>query len=348
MKLERQSGIELLRIISACLVVFGHIVSRVLESSQLYSEANIVLANIVSAISVCGVNVFILITGYFLSRNNSRVVGKPLYLILMMVCFSVGLYVMKCVAIGPGNVAFSWSIVFPTSYFVTLYSVLYLISPYINICLDRLNKSSRHTFIILSLIVFSFYLSLIDIIEEFSGCKIPELSPIGKYGRQWGYNIVNFVLLYCLGAYLNKGDFIRKPTLFWGIIFIISTLCIGTWHVLASRLECYNSSAHSYHNPIVILSAILLFMVFKDIPLQSRLVNQLAKDAFVVYIFHLMVLHFLRIDYFAHQSFLVFLLYLIVVVSLVYITSWFCWKIFDVATKGLFKRLNKIQIPYNL
>lgn len=90
MKPERLSGIELLRIIAACLVVLGHITAKILESSQSFSNANIVLANIVSAISVCGVNVFILITGFFLSRNNSRVVGKPLYIIFMMVCFSIG------------------------------------------------------------------------------------------------------------------------------------------------------------------------------------------------------------------------------------------------------------------
>lgn len=57
MKIERQSGIELLRILAACLIVLGHIVSRVLELSQ-SCDANIVLANIVSAISACGVNVF--------------------------------------------------------------------------------------------------------------------------------------------------------------------------------------------------------------------------------------------------------------------------------------------------
>lgn len=258
------------------------------------------------------------------------------------------LYVAKCIAIGPGNVVFNWSIFFPTSYFVTLYSVLYLISPYINICLDRLNKSSWHTFIILSLLVFSFYPSLIDIIEELSGCKIPELSPIGKYGSWWGYNIVNFVLLYCLGAYLSKGFLPKKSTFFWVIVFVISVVCIGTWHVLASGLEFYNSSAHNYHNPIVILSALSLFMIFKDMPLHSRLVNQLAKAAFAVYIFHIMVLHFLRIDYFAHQPFFIFFLYLVAVVSLVYIVSWCCWKVFDVVTKGLFNRLNKIQIPYNI
>lgn len=266
----------------------------------------------------------------------------------MMVCFSVGLFVSKCFAIGPGNVVFNWSIVFPTSYFVTLYTVLYLISPYINICLDKLNKNSWHTFIILSLLVFSFYPSFIDIIEEITGCKIPQLSPIGKYGSQWGYNIVNFVLLYCFGAFFNKDLFPKKSKLFYVLVFVISAICIGTWHIIGSGLECYNSSAHNYHNPLVIISAISLFMIFKDIPLRSLFVNKLASAAFAVYIFHLMVLHFLRIDYFAHQPFLIFFLYLIVVVIVVYIISWCSWKIYDVVTKGLFKILNRVQIPYNL
>lgn len=56
-------------------------------------------------------------------------------------------------------------------------------------------------------LLFSVYAIGVDLLNEIVGQEIVGLSSIGAWGSQSGFTIVNFSLLYCLGAYLRLHGF---------------------------------------------------------------------------------------------------------------------------------------------
>lgn len=58
-------------------------------------------------------------------------------------------------------------------------------------------------FVWVLLLIFSVYPTIVDIAQEIVGDEYIGLSTIGAYGSQWGYTIVNFTLMYIIGAYIR-------------------------------------------------------------------------------------------------------------------------------------------------
>ena len=64
------------------------------------------------------------------------------------------------------------------------------------------------------MLIFSVWTIVIDVAENITGNTYLGLSTIGMYGRQYGYTIINFVLVYFVGAYLrvNKITLSKKKS----------------------------------------------------------------------------------------------------------------------------------------
>lgn len=98
------------------------------------------LLYVLESIFICAVDVFILISGYFLVESYRRDIKKVLTLLIQVSIFGVAIYFFRNVF---GRAIFSWkgilSAILPANYFVILYVVLYIISPYINILFNKLS-----------------------------------------------------------------------------------------------------------------------------------------------------------------------------------------------------------------
>ena len=80
---ERNSGIELLRILAAMGVIILHYNNAEIGGGLKYSSGwNLLMLQLLQNTAICAVNVFVLISGYFLSRSGRRDCTKPLELIL--------------------------------------------------------------------------------------------------------------------------------------------------------------------------------------------------------------------------------------------------------------------------
>ena len=353
----RESNIELLRIIAACSVVFSHM-SPIIQKALLLESGggiftltggavswNYIISQLFLSFSVCAVNVFILITGYFSCHSQNRNIGKPLNLVLLMIVVDIASYLLQIIA-GAQQFTTDGLLLhaFPTNYFVTLFIVLYIISPYINLCLNKLSEKGQIRMIAILFLVFSVYPSIIDIIEEAIGKHIIGISPIGRLGSQNGYNIVNFVLVYCLGAMINTEivkDFVAKHKRLPLVAAVVCVLSIFIWNQ-------FSHSAVNYHNPFVIVLAVSMVLTFMQMHFTSKVVNELAKAAFTAFLLHVHFIHYIHIDYFCHQSPFIFVLFILASITVIYLVSWVAWRIYDMVTKPVFKRLNVIQIPYNI
>ena len=342
----RESGIELLRIIAAMMVILSHLSGQILNSIEGLSSLGV---RLLLAISVPAVDIFIIITGYFSWKNDRRTIGKPIGLVLMLVLFSLGSYFIQLV-IGVSSFSLNSLLRYacPFNYFVTLWIALYLISPYINKCLRSLDQNTWKRFVFIIIMVFSVYPILIDIVQEVLGITLNGASSISRLGSQNGYNMVNFILCYCIGAFIgatkidnNKSE--RNAVL----VCIICIAILFVWSVIGKMMiPAYSNSAVSYHNPIVIILAASFFVLFKNIKFSNKHINRLAKAAFAAFLLHQHLFQILFIQYHITLSWYCVIAWMIVSAFLLYFISYFIWEIYNVCTNWFLKKLDSVEIHY--
>lgn len=345
----RNSSIELLRIIAACMVVVLHYNGRALSVSSSLSHH---LLALLECFSVCAVDLFIIISGYFLCKTQKRTWGKPAYLFLILSLIVSITYIIKSYIEGGINwITVIHSIIPPKNYFVLLYVTLYIISPYINLLLNRLTDNSRTVFILVSLMLFSFYPTFIDLYQSLVvHGEVMGTSTVGAWGQQHGYNIVNFALCYCLGAYIRLNGFnerIKGKNI--AVILFACLVLLFAWFEVwltkapttAKLIDCL---ALSYSNPLVLTIGVMLLITFSRIHFESRLVNTLAKAAFVCYLFHLEIIGYLRIVEYAQLGGWKLLLHLAICVVAIYLTSWCLWQAMELIVAPIVKWLDRFSI----
>lgn len=233
---------------------------------------------------VCAVNLFVLISAYFLAVSQKRKLEKVVEMLIQVITFRCVFYFIDVLCGTPFSFRSFVSKLLPSNYYVILYLALYVISPYINIVFDKLEKRQRIKFVLLCFLVFSVYSYAVDIIETVGHAQTGGLSPVGILGSQYGYTIVNFVLIYLIGAYIrHEGIKLGFKSCIVGIL-LCSTIMFFTSNI--ESIYGLNRVTWYYNNPIVIVMSALFFLLFKEFRINSRVVNELAKAAFTCYIFH--------------------------------------------------------------
>lgn len=348
-KRSRNSSVELLRILAACMIVVLHYNGRAMNATSGISTDILAL---LESLCVCGVNLFIMISGYFLCKTQKRTWGKPAYLLLILSVIFITAYISKSYVTGRG---ISWftvihSVLPPKNYFVLLYITLYIISPYINIVLNRLTDKSRTVFIVVLLLLFSIYPTLMDIYQSLLHGEVMGVSTIGAWGNQHGYTIVNFVLCYCLGAYIKMNNLTGRFKN-WKILLgcVVLILFIFAWfdfwlHRNQSPFRLLDCNALNYSNPLVIALSAMLLLLFTGMHFESHFINTLAKAAFVCYLFHLEILEYLKINEYAQQGGLSLYIHLFVCVITIYLVSWVIWRLLEFALSPIVKLLDRYEI----
>lgn len=282
-KKERQSNIELLRCLLMLMVVVLHYNNAEMGGGFAYASGiNYRVLQFLEAVSVCAVNCFILISAYFLSGTRQRSLKKPLGLIGMTIAYKVLCYI---VSVRLGQSLFSARelvlCLIPNNWFVILFCVLYMISPYINPLFEALEKKELQKCIAVCLLLFSVYPTVVEsasrIIWGTSG--IAGIGTVTMNGSESGYTIVNFVLLYLLGGYLRKYPPQSGKAKYFGL-YAAFTLCD---FAMAWVTPTYTS----YANIFVIGQAVMLFLAFLNWDLKSsRVINTVSRSAFGIYLLH--------------------------------------------------------------
>lgn len=233
----------------------------------------------------------------------------------------------------------------PSNWFVILYSTLYIISPYINILLEQLSGKQKKKMVMVLFTIFSVWPTIVDLSGEILGKEWIGLSSVGMYGSEWGYSIVNFLLVYIIGAYLyhmeecqNKRN--KKQLLF---CLLMTILIITGWAFLNERATLFTErSAWEYCNPLVIIEAVIIFLVLKDMkPFHSKIVNNLAKGCFTVFLLQNTFIRKLHIDKYINGNVLLLLFHLLLNCVVIYIICWIIYIIYTAITKPFLKMLEK-------
>ena len=269
-------------------------------------------------------------------NNYKRSYFKPIQLLLEVILINEAIYIFSSI-LNEGS--FSMNSLFynllPHNWFVILYCVVYLISPYMNIILDKLNLKKLNGFIFLLFLVFSVYSYIVDFAGEIFDFSPVGLSSISMQGSISGYTIVNFVLMYFLGAYIRKIDFSIK-TYKLSLLLLLDIIIIFISYLIAPK------SATSYCSPFIVLEAVIIFLIFKNIKINAnKTINFLAQGAFTVFLTHFYFLPYIKIEKFVNGNIFILFCHILISSFAIYLCGWVIFVIYDSITKPVYNLVNK-------
>lgn len=353
--INRNSNIELLRIIAMLGVILLHYNNTTIGGA--FNHATLFTANsyilyLLECIFIPVVNLYILISGYYMYTQTEVNILKPIKLIFQVILFKQSSYL---IFIMIGKASFSFKEfrlnLLPVNYFVIFYIALYLLSPFINAYLRLLTEKSFTALVLLLVILFSVWPTLVDILSVLLNNNLTGLSTISIHGSQYGYTIVNFILMYIIGAYIRQTKANYKPIkcillllLCWGMLFVWSQLC---------KVYGYSTSiVFSYCNPLVIGSAVIILIIFINMKNRNnRIINLLSKGCFTVFLLHTCFLNINQIQQAASGNPIMLILHIIASCTVIYILCWIISlaysKLENLIFKPLEKKLSNIVIVCN-
>ena len=349
MNKQRESNIELLRICTMLGVILLHynnpMIGRGFNFAQ---DLNLIILYVLESLCVCAVDLFIMISGYFLVKTNRRTILKPIELIIQVILYSLGLYVIQ-LTLGYRGFELKELIsrIIPANYFVILYFALYLVSPLYNLAIHNLNKKNLRNTLVILIFIFSVWPTLVDLFSEFTNREWLGLSTIGMYGSQWGYSFVNFSLMYFIGGYIQKTkegkelDRISNKILLLGVS--LSVVIMTIWSLLNDKIGYFTEkSSWEYCNPFVILTAGCLFILFLRIKIKpNKIINVLAKGAFSVFLLQNIFLTRINIEKYVTESIVLMLLHICIVSIGIYLICWIGYKIYSLIMDPIWRWIGK-------
>lgn len=275
---KRNSGIEALRIIAMLMIIAYHYVvhGKAIETgggTKIFLEC-------ASLWGKAGVNLFCLIMGYFGIQSKFNV-KKVFQMEAQVVFYSLfGLFaalLFKC-RMSFGKVVMTFfPTVFNQYWFITAYIMVYIISPFINRLLLKLDGIH--------------FRRLISIFIAF-WCAVPFFTLQENSGLFWN-QFIWFVVMYVIGAYLrlNKRVFPKRiyllVLLICNVILVASVIGTNWLSTYILKLAEYTIYARWSNSPLIICVCISMMRLVECRQIgHIKWINYLATGTLGIYLFH--------------------------------------------------------------
>lgn len=291
---KRVVSMELLRIIAMMMVVMLHYLGKgkLLDSLTGEISMNGYAAWILESFSIVAVNIYMLISGYFLVNSRFRI-SRVIELICQVLFYTilVEIILVVCGFVEKDVLTLNrlLEIVFPLQmehyWFITAYIIMYLFSPILSTAVQNMEQKQLRNVILLLLVFFSLSKSVL---------------PVQLMIDRKGYDCIWFICVFLVAAYirlyglpvLEKGKYRGWACYFAGILGIMAvTLVVRFVYLKTGSLDHFVGSAFHYNHIFNLLAAVGLFYVFlrMDIPadkLMSQLICRVAPYTLGVYLLH--------------------------------------------------------------
>lgn len=277
---NRESGTELLRIILILMVILLHYNNRIMGGALGYAQgASHTLLLFLESISICAVNCFMIISGFFLYGAKKVKLSKVAELLFIVYTYRLlDSLATHFIQNQPFSIQSIILISIPYNYFAIYYIISYILSPYINLAIEKLNHKQCIVFSFIITSLFIVYPTITDIMYDLFGADLSSINAITIHGDFGGYNVVQFIYCLAIGMVLKKENVQIKASKLIPI-YMISILIIALFCESAPSLLNYCSI-------FTIASAICLFLLFNKISFKSSIINYIAKSVFAVFCIH--------------------------------------------------------------
>lgn len=277
---KRNSNIELLRLIAMVFItahhfaIWGYFIGNEVHTVQ----PNTVWLQFLELFGKIGVDLFILITGYF-AINSKPTIKKIWQLTNTVRFYALCLFVILLFC---GQLQFStdlfWRSTLPTLramyWFIAIYTLIYTFSGYLAKFLTQLSKSQTVNFIALSVLVFMI---------------------LPTFFMGWGSPLTDLLPVFFFGLYLRIYGVSRRLVtllkLLTGIVIILAILSIVVGDVVGNNRPESQAIANATRyfvtgsSPLaLILAAFIFSRTIQLKPRNSRVINWMGSSALAIYL----------------------------------------------------------------
>ena len=321
--INRNTSIELLRIISMIMIMFHHFAYHG-NFEWNFNEVTLphLWYDFILMGGKVGVDIFVLISGYFLIENTEKLFQpkKLLKFWGQVVFYSIMTYLLSVMLrLNAFEIKQMIKVCLPITYpgwwFASTYFMLYLIHPFLNKLLHGLSKTEYQYLILMMVLCWS-------------------IIPTATTQLFESNSLLWFVTLYGIAGYVNLYGGNQKLqskhyfSLYFMVLFITYTVST-TFLFLGTKKEEWSTHAIDFFEierlPILLM-AITLFMGFVTLKMNyHKWINMIASATFGVYLIHdssyiryYLWTNIFKINQYQDSTFLI--LYSILVVFILYVS----------------------------
>ena len=288
----RRANLELLRCLAMMMVIVLHFLGKGELLGDL-TDSDLSLTGAVAwfleALCIVAVNVYMLISGFFLCESSFKL-SRLLSILLQVWFYSVVVGVMALlfhvVPAEEVGVYFYLRLLFPISmghyWFLTAYVFLYLLIPFLTIAVRSMTKQQLGTSVVLLLIMFSVFKSVLPV----------RLDMDAK-----GYDCLWYICVFLAAAYVRRfglGILKDKKTAFTfyvlGMLAVFAeVMVLHAVYVRTGKLELLLNVSMEYNHIFTFLAALGLFTFFLQIEFHggfADFVRKIAPHTLGVYLLH--------------------------------------------------------------
>ena len=292
MKKKRVANMELLRILAMIMVVMLHYLSKggVLPNMTGSMGVNGYLAWILETLSIVAVNVYMLISGFFLTESRFKS-GRFVELMCQILFYSllVPVVLMAVGVLKAENLTvykllqYMLPVEMEQYWFATAYVLLYLMSPVLKTAVHHMKKSQLAATILLLLCILSLNKSILPVRLEMD---------------ELGYDAIWFFSVYLCAAYMRLYGIPCLDKSYKGVLGYLGscagilgiTLIVRAVYLRTGSLEDFLTATYHYNHILNLIAAICLFAAFYYMRLpegrMADLICKVAPHTFGVYLFH--------------------------------------------------------------
>lgn len=296
MKKERESGIELYKVIAIFLIVLSHVIQTLTEPNYVLGIGEGTFINIATATTdlnvlllalfrICGAlgnNMFFICSAWFLVNSKKMSLKKVVHMIFdVWIINMIVLIALRSMGIQlqiSDTVKTFFPTTFANNWYITCYLLFYMIHPFLNRMLEQMNINEHLAF---ATILFVIYFI------------IPVL-PLEEINLFFANEFVIFLATYVIVSFIKiyKNEWTEnlksnKSILFVSIIsYVVLILCVDflglRTNYFLNRLVRWNMN----NSLFMFLIAFSSFNIMKKKEFINRTINYLSSLSLLVYIFH--------------------------------------------------------------
>lgn len=278
----KMANIELLRCIAMMMVVVLHYLGKSSLLADLTKE-NMgsvgVAAWVLESFCIVAVNLYMLISGYFLCESSFKL-SRLLKLLLQVFTYSVVIgLVAAALGLVPAEeltIYYYVQILFPVSmghyWFLTAYVFLYLLLPFLTMAVKRMTKGQMQ--LALGLLLFAF-------------CVLKSILPVRLDMDEKGYDCLWYICVFMVAAYIRKFGvpFLQKKgrgiilyllnvVLIFAGVFVLRFVYLRT-----GSLGLLLSVCMEYNHVLVLLASVGLFAAFLRVRVNDKMTGVICRVA---------------------------------------------------------------------
>ncbi len=277
----RESGIELLRIIAMLMVMFVHtdfLAMGAPSSADIIN--NVADASVrvwIQALTMCCVDIFVLISGWFSINPKIKSVSAFLFQCLF---FYIGLYIVLML-LGQTNLSVKGLkiciVATKLNWFIKSYLFLYILAPVLNTYVQQIDRKTQRNVLLAFYSMLFVYGWLFDATYEIAN----------------GCSTLSFIGLYLLARYIRlfQPKLVEMPRKRYLLINVFVVSFITVLYITPPYLGILNSTFLgnvwiSNVSPLIVLISVFFLLYFANLKFKSLFVNIVAASSFAAFLLH--------------------------------------------------------------